>query len=367
VAASLRRQGASRGATTSFLLSTPQTGVDSIAVTYGLLGPFMAVLRPLAALLTGLAGGSLVEAFGEKNGEQTTPEPVAAACGVADCCDDDDGHRHGFVDAMRYGFVTLPKDIGRALMVGVVLSGIISALIEPDTLRAYLGGGLLPILVAMAIGIPLYVCATASTPIALSLIVAGLSPGAALAFLISGPATNSAALTTLWKVLGRRTTLLYLATVALGAIATGLLVDGIIASGAVPMSALIDISGAGMADHGHHEAAGFGRWLAQASALVLLAVVANAMWPRARRKQEPADREIDDGERVVEIAVSGMSCNGCVQSLTRALSTVTGVEAVEVSLDEGTARVRGRGLAGEPLTEAVTSLGFGVESTEGLA
>jgi uncharacterized membrane protein YraQ (UPF0718 family)/copper chaperone CopZ len=366
VAASLRRQGASRGATTSFLLSTPQTGVDSIAVTYALLGPFIAVLRPLAALVTGVIGGTLVHAFGERNGATPAPSETAPRCAMDGCCDDDVGHRHSFVDVLRYGFVILPRDIGRALLVGVLLSGLIAALIAPDTLRAYLGGGLLPILAAMAIGVPLYVCATASTPIALSLIVAGLSPGAALAFLISGPATNSAALTTLWKVLGRRTTVVYLVTVALGAVGIGLLVDGIIASGVVSASALIDTAGASVAGHEHHASGGFGWWLQQVSAVALLLVVANALRPRPTETTETPPSEDSSTERptVLEMRVKGMRCNGCVQSLTRALAGVAGVSDVAVRLDEGTARVTGRGMARDQLLEAVTSLGFEVTNPE---
>jgi uncharacterized membrane protein YraQ (UPF0718 family)/copper chaperone CopZ len=366
VAASLRRQGASRGATTSFLLSTPQTGVDSIAVTYALLGPFIAVLRPLAALVTGVIGGTLVHAFGERNGAAPADAEIASSCAMDGCCDDDVAHRHSFVDAMRYGFVTLPRDIGRALMVGVLLSGVISALIAPDTLRAYLGGGLLPILAAMAIGVPLYVCATASTPIALSLIVAGLSPGAALAFLISGPATNSAALTTLWKVLGRRTTVVYLATVALGAVAVGLLVDGIIASGAVPVSALIDTAGAAATGHEHHESGGFGWWLQPASAVALLLVVGYALRPRptAATETEPSQDTSAKRATVVEMKVKGMRCNGCVQSLTRTLAGVAGVSDVAVRLEDGTVRVTGSGVAGDELLEAVDSLGFEVTNPE---
>ncbi len=366
VAASLRRQGASRGATTSFLLSTPQTGVDSIAVTYALLGPFIAVLRPLAALVTGVIGGTLVHALGERNGVAPAPSATAPSCAMDGCCDDDVGHRHSFVDALRYGLVTLPRDIGRALLVGVLLSGLIAALIAPDTLRAYLGGGLLPILAAMAIGVPLYVCATASTPIALSLIVAGLSPGAALAFLISGPATNSAALTTLWKVLGRRTTVVYLVTVALGAVGIGLLVDGVIASGVVPASAFIDTAGAALTGHEHHASGGFGWWLQQVCAVALLLVVANALRPRTGETTEarPSEDTSTDRPSVVEMRVKGMRCNGCVQSLTRALAGVEGVSDVAVRLEDGTARVTGRGMASEQLLEAVTSLGFEITNPE---
>jgi len=358
VAASLRRQGASRGATSAFLLSTPQTGVDSIAVTYGLLGPFVAVVRPIAALITGLIGGTLVHAFGEQNGVSPEPSEQDMSCAIEGCCDEDQGHRHTFADAMRYGFVILPRDIGRALLIGVVLSGIISVLIAPDTLRAYLGGGLVPMLAAMVIGIPLYVCATASTPIAASLMVAGLSPGAALVFLITGPATNSAAVTTLLKVLGRRTTMIYLLTVAVGALATGLVVDGIVGSGIIPLSSLVDIATGGMAGHDHDHGGGIGWWIGQISAVVLLLVMARALWFRKDTGVGELEEAVAEDLEVVELEVTGMNCNHCVQSVTRALSGCAGVERADVVLDTGSARVAGRGLTTGQLKESVESLGF---------
>jgi len=363
VGASLRRQGASRGATTAFLLSTPQTGVDSIAVTYALLGPFIAVVRPLAALVTGFVGGALVHVADRHDDDEAGAEAAAkaskASCSLDGCCDNEPAHRHSFLDALRYGFVTLPRDIGKALLVGVALSGVISALIAPDTLRAYLGGGIVPMLVAMAIGIPLYVCATASTPIAASLIVAGLSPGAALVFLITGPATNSAALVTLWKVLGRRATILYLVTVAVGALATGIVVDALVGSGLVPLSALVDAAAASASAHEHHHAGGLGWWIGRIAAVVLLLVVAYALWwPRRKPAEVEAagDRDLD----VLTLEVRGMHCASCVASVTRALSGLSGVAQVQVLLDEGTATLRGRGMSSVAAAEAVRSLGFEV-------
>jgi uncharacterized membrane protein YraQ (UPF0718 family)/copper chaperone CopZ len=363
VAAGLRRQGASRGATTAFLLSTPQTGVDSIAVTYALLGPFLAVVRPLAALVTGVVGGGLVHGIGEPDSGGAEPGAApTSTCALEGCCDDGPSHRHGLVDALRYGFVTLPRDIGKALLLGVALSGVISALVAPDTLSRVLGGGIVPMLAAMAIGIPLYVCATASTPIAASLIVAGLSPGAALVFLITGPATNTAALTTLWRVIGRRSTIVYLVTVAVAALATGLAVDAAIGSGVVPTSAIVPVLNGAAGGHEHHESAGAGWWIGRASAVLLLAIVACALWWPERRDVKE-DVVEDEHGTVVTLEVKGMRCHGCVESVTRALASVGGVADVDVRLEEGTATVRGEGFSSEQLTEAVSSLGFDVVAT----
>ncbi len=365
VAASLRRHGASKGATTAFLLSTPQTGVDSIAVTYGLLGPFLAVVRPLAALITGIFGGGLVQAF---NGHVVPVNPDISAgeetqtCS-SDCCDEEKlNNRPKIVEGLHYGLVILPRDIGKALILGVVISGLIAAFVAPQALESSLGGGLWPMLAAMAIGIPLYVCATASTPIALGLIHAGLSPGAALVFLISGPATNSAALTTLWKVLGRRTAIIYLLTVAVASLATGLAVDGLIAAGGLPESALVPAatSIAAQGAHAHHEGGGAMSWFETASAVVLLAVLINALRPR--RRADGAETMATDDEKVVELKVAGMRCNGCVTSVQRALSEITGVTGAEVRLDEGRALIRGSDFSVQDLIEAVNSLGFEASS-----
>jgi uncharacterized membrane protein YraQ (UPF0718 family)/copper chaperone CopZ len=359
VGASLRRQGASRGATTAFMLSTPQTGVDSIAVTYGLLGPFIAVVRPVAALVTGVVGGTAVHAVAEGDSEVVrTSGSEGSACGIEGCCDDEEGHRHGFLDALHYGFVVLPRDIGKALLVGVLLSGVISALIAPDTLKTYLGGGLVPMLAAMAIGIPLYVCATASTPIAASLITAGLSPGAALVFLITGPATNTAAVTTLLKVLGRKSTIIYLATVSLGDLVWGLLVDGLISSGAVPLASVVHTAAGAAAGHEHHATGGIGWWIGRVSAVVLLLVTARALlWrPSGSAGADEGASEVTVEE--IKLDVRGMNCTHCVQSVTRALAGCDGVEKVDVQLEDGSARVAGEGMAADQLVEAVNSLGF---------
>lgn len=362
VAASLRRHGAGKGATTAFLLSTPQTGVDSIAVTYALLGPFLAVYRPVAALVTGFVGGGLVHALDRDRPGETPPAATPAADDCAGSCapSTDEGPR--LLRALRYGFLTLPRDIGKALIVGVLLSGVISALIPADALRGVLGAGVLPVLAAMAVGVPLYVCATASVPIAVALIHAGLSPGAALAFLISGPATNAATLTTLWRVLGRRPMVIFLLTVAVGALVSGLVVDAVVATGVLPASAIV--SGAGeVAGHVHPAAEGI-PWHHHVAAIALLVVLAAALWPRRGAADEPTATEAALAEQR-ELQIAGMHCNGCVQSITRALSECPGVASVQVDLDAGTARVTGTGLDPGCLTQAVTGLGFEVRPAEG--
>ncbi len=227
VTLTLRRQGASRGAATAFLLSTPQTGVDSIMVTYGMLGPLLAVYRPLTAFLTGVIGGGLVNAL--TRSQPDTPPPPEAHCA---CCKDGEHVKpvNPVLRALRHGFVTLPADVGGSMLVGLLVAGLIAAFVPDALFEGVLGSGLVGMLAMMAFGIPLYVCATASVPIAAALIAKGVDPGVALVFLMTGPATNAAGIAAVWKMMGRRTALIYLGTTAGTALAAGFALDLLIAT-----------------------------------------------------------------------------------------------------------------------------------------
>ncbi len=221
VSMSLRQHGASKGATIAFLLSTPQTGVDSILVTYSLLGPIFMIVRPIVALITGLIGGLLVDVFDHTSPapKPPTPEPTRAPC-CSGC------HTPpAWLRALRYGFISLPADIGKAMLIGLIIAAVISAAVPEDFFAPLLGGGILAMFAMGLIGIPMYVCATASVPIAVALIAKGVSPGAAMVFLMTGPATNAAAFLTLWTQLGRKSAILYILTVVVCALTSGLAID----------------------------------------------------------------------------------------------------------------------------------------------
>ena len=221
VAMSLRKHGASKGAVISFLLSTPQTGVDSIFVTLSLLGPLFAIFRPIAAFLVGILGGSIVDMVEAKDDH---PPPV---CHEA-CCDPNfKGKQNKLKAGFRYGFITLPADIGKAMLLGILIAASISAIVPDGYFAEKLGVGIFAMVVMMALGIPVYVCATASVPVAAALILKGLTPGAALVFLMTGPATNAASFATIWKVMGKKTAISYLLTVAFTSLVAGLLLDKI--------------------------------------------------------------------------------------------------------------------------------------------
>ena len=351
VSASFHRHGASRAATTSFLLSTPQTGVDSIAITYALLGLVFAVYRPVIALATGLLGGLLVMLFVQSNRNGTADEAQPHEC-TESCCTGKNS-RNVVRRAVEYGFVTLPRDIGIALLVGVVIAGAISALVPPDQWKPYLGGGILAIILMMLLGIPIYVCASASVPIAAGLIHLGASPGAALAFLIAGPATNAATITTVWKLLGSRTALLYLLTIAISAVAGGLTLDWLMPT----MQAVVPPLTAHV-----HQHMGFD-WLSAIWAILLLAVLgySYAAKPEPETYAESPEAPPPDASEPrqrVELAISGMTCSHCVAAVTHALTDCPGVKSVHVDLSTGRALIVGEQLDAQQLIAAVNSLGY---------
>lgn len=220
VAMSLHKHGASRGATISFLLSTPQTGADSILVTLSLLGPIFAIFRPLIAFITGVIGGGLVSIFTSAPDRQQYEKPKCSD----PCCTQK--QKNGKITrGLKYGFITLPRDIGKAMLVGLFIAAAITAVIPDGFFAQHLGTGILAMVVMIFLGIPVYVCATASVPIAAAMILKGLTPGAALVFLMTGPATNAASFMTIWKILGRTTALTYIAAVAGCAIVSGIALD----------------------------------------------------------------------------------------------------------------------------------------------
>jgi uncharacterized membrane protein YraQ (UPF0718 family) len=235
--ASLKKQGANTGATTAFLISTPESGVDSIAITYALMDPVMTVARPISAFGTAAVAGIAENMLDRDAGKgEGTPD---LRCTVDDCCDGVDCppevHRahHSFLEKLKAGLVYSLKDLWADIapwfFVGILLAGLITALIPADLLGRHLGGGLLTMLIMLVVGIPLYICATASTPIAAALILQGVSPGAALVFLLAGPATNITSLTVLLGVLGKRATIIYVASIAVMSVLCGLALDQVYA------------------------------------------------------------------------------------------------------------------------------------------
>lgn len=261
VSASLRKHGATRGSTVSFLTSTPQTGVDSIAATWGLLGPAFAVFRTLVAFITGCICGISVETFVAEQAE-----PVDGSDSPADS---PASRSIRWKRVFSYGFGTLPRDIGRSLIAGLLISGLLGALVPDDFFTRTLDSEWLSMLAVMGLGIPLYVCSTGSIPIALAMIGAGLSPGAALVFLITGPATNAATITTVFNTMGRRAVLIYLATLALCSLTAGWILNRVFADGLI-------------ADQIHQHSMESVGWFEQLCGIALTALLLFSILPRRK-------------------------------------------------------------------------------------
>ncbi len=338
-AMSMRREGASRAATVSFLIATPQTGVDSIAATAALLGHPFALLRPLAALLTALGGGTLVGAL-------TRSETSAT---IAD--EQQSTHPATFggrcLEALQYGFDRMMQDIGKWLVVGLLIAGAITVLV-PDGFFAEFGNRpLLNMLLVLLISAPMYLCATGSVPIAAALMLKGLSPGAAFVLLMAGPATNMAAMLVIGKVLGRKTLLLYLASIIAGAMLFGLGIDYLLPA---EWFSTASTEYAAVCCHG----ATLPIWKI-ASALLFTLLLAIALVRRHRASKSGPQKNIIAMQRSYKI--KGMMCNHCKANVERNLAKIEGVEDVRVDLAEGVAYVTG---SAEPqkVIDMIRELGY---------
>ncbi len=265
VSMALHKHGASKASTISFLLSTPHTGAENIFVIYSLLGLSFAIFSPIAAFVSGIVGGILVMLFGEK---KFVIEPAPDKCS-GECCTHPQQRRY-ISRALKYGFINMPMDIGGPVLVGTLIAAAISAFIPNEFFAQYLPGGLISMLVMMLIGIPIYVCATASIPIAAALIMKGLSPGAAWVFLMTGPATNAASFMVIWKKLGKRTAVIYLLAVAGSALAFGLLIDYVFKMTSKTQTM----------EHVHEMPT---NWLKTASAIFLFAILIYGIYRKMRR------------------------------------------------------------------------------------
>ena len=238
----LKKSGASSGATVSFLISTPQTGIDNIVPTYAMLGPIFAIFKPLYALISGVIGGVVTDMFMQNDKEITAPMQ-ANKCTSACCSSNKPGHetlkKNRFADFFNYAYIEFLDDLAPQLVVGIVLAGLIS--IIPNSLFSYVEGNyLLQILIVLLIATPLYVCDTSSLPIALALFSRGLLPGAIFVFLVVGPATNVATITLIAKSMGKKIILIYLSVITFTGVIGGIIVNYIYELTNYPLPLTID-------------------------------------------------------------------------------------------------------------------------------
>jgi hypothetical protein len=307
-------------------------------VTYSLLGGVYAIFRPLFALVTGIVGGMIVNVLDTDDGG------IQSTNGAGD----DEllaGNGHGRAyRAFAYGFGVLPRDIGRSLLVGLVIAAFISALVPKSYFAGVIRPGIWQIVVMMLVGIPVYVCATASVPLAYAMIYAGVSPGAAFAFLVTGPATNAATVATVWKVMGRRTAGIYLATMAAGAVVGGLLLDRLVTGEQVV--------------HVHQMRHVIPPIVKHVAAIVLLGVLSPAVvrpWIcRLKGKARPAAAG-------VELKITGMVCSQCAVTVRKVLLSCPGVTGAKVDLELGRASILGQAIDTPALCRAVEDIGYRAE------
>lgn len=349
-AVSLRRQGASKAATTSFLIATPQTGVDSIAATYSLLGLPFALIRPVAALVGAVIGGMAVGKFaGDDNDnsanthyntrEKTASQPWHAKVRAS----------------LKYGFVDMIDSMGQWLVIGLVIATLITVFV-PDSLfvglRQY---PLVAMIAVVLIAVPMYICATGSIPIAMSLMMKGLSPGVAFVLLMAGPAANFASMLILEKTQGRRATAIYIISVIVTAIAFGLIIDYLLPASWFTISPVTD-------GHSHHMHLGVWETLCSIVLAVLLLISALRHINLFGSKSHTHSHSQTTHLMTKTYKIEGMNCAHCKASVEKAISGVPGVTAVEVNLSGGTAEVSGTP-DDEKLMEAVRLAGFDIETT----
>lgn len=347
-AMSLRKEGASKGAVTSFLIATPQTGVDSILATYSLMGWPFAVIRPVAALATALLGGAMVNFCHE--GEEHDHH-----CG---CCEETPTHAtfmQKIVIALKYAFIEMMQDIGKWLVIGLVIAGLITVLV-PDSVFTYFEGNTLASMVlVLLIAIPMYLCATGSIPIAVALMLKGLTPGAGLVLLMAGPACNMASILVIRKVLGAKTQMLYLASIILGAIGFGCLIDYLQFSGSVNFLGALVMKDACCMEEG-------ASWFSWFCTAVLFLLLANAFY-RAIFCHEHChchEHEQTNNNTTMNVNiyhVEGMNCNHCRAAAEKALLNTPGVTSASVDLASKEARVEGTATF-DQLKESIEGVGF---------
>ena len=369
---SLRKEGASHGACTSFLIATPQTGVDSIAATYSMMGLPFAIVRPIAALFTAMFGGWLVNRYAKGDERQSAAYAHSSdECGsVCDCSHHDDVHSETFWSklkgALSYGYIEMLQDVGKWLVIGLLIAALITVAVPNEWLAALHEYKLLNMLIVLSVAIPMYVCATGSIPIAVSLMAKGLTPGAALVLLMAGPAVNSASILVIGNSFGKHTLTLYIMSIVIGSVVFGLCIDYLLPQEWFAVSHILtDVNCM------HH--LGFWDWL---FTVVFIALLVNAfvLQHKASRRirhthsqhqgevlpdttDENSNNPKNNMTMIRTYKIDGMSCNHCKSSAEKAIRSVAGVENVEVDLPKGMAYVDGNHQDADVIS-AIEAAGF---------
>ncbi|MBI9069905.1 MAG: permease [Salinivirgaceae bacterium] len=337
----LYKNGASKGGTVSFLISTPQTGVDSILATFSLLGLPFAIIRPLAALITGITGGIITGQITPNKTENTShPEQKEVEKSLI----------QKIKDVFRYGFVEFIQDISKWLVIGLVLAAIISALIPDDFFELLNFSPILQMLMILVVSIPLYICATGTIPLAAILILKGLSPGAAFVLLMAGPATNAATITMIGKVLGKKSLFTYLGTIIIGALSFGLIIDY-----ALPSEWFTQIANEHLAhNHGQNSS-----WWQITSGVTLVVLIINGYIQQHFSSKQKTSKTINNNSMETHtIKVDGMTCNHCKSNVESNLEKLNFMTSAKVNLNEKSVTIEGDKIEVEKAKETIEALGY---------
>jgi len=327
----MANNGASKPAVVSFLTATPQTGIDSILATYGMMGPVIAVFRPFAALIMGIAGG-IAARFTSPTLQETKPKINLSLDSYQMSSVEKKNFKYYYKRLAVYPFVEFLDDISSQFIIGLFIAGLITFLIPENFFSgSIISNGLPGMIVLILISIPMYVCATASIPIAVSLMLKGFSPGVAFVFLAAGPATNIASLSIIATALGKKTTAVYVGMIAIMSIVFGLILDLIFSLLEIdPLSQLAPV-------HSHEmNHVGVFQWIISGIFLILLMLSVY----RKFIKPKIGSRSVPDSMKD-EYIIEGMTCNHCVMNVEKAIKSISGVTEVSVDLTKNTAYVAG--------------------------
>ncbi|NOZ46709.1 MAG: SO_0444 family Cu/Zn efflux transporter [Chlorobi bacterium] len=333
----MAKNGASKSSVVSFLIATPQTGIDSIIATYGMMGWIFAIFRPFAALMMGIIGGTVIRFSVPDGGKSAISfknyKISENNCNDDSCNDDktDEKNENKIIRMFRYSFIEFLDDISMQFVIGLLLSGIIAYIIPDKFLEnSSINSGLAGMLIMILVGVPMYVCATASIPIAVTLMLKGFSPGVAFVFLAVGPATNAASFTIIMNVLGKKTAIIYVAMISITAMLFGLLLDKLFAiSGTDPIAMIKQMN--------EHDML-FSNNLKWIIGTIFFILIIMSFYRKFLKDKFKTKEEIMDS---TTIKIDGMTCQHCVMNVKKAIATVQGVSDVDVSLNDNAAYVKG--------------------------
>ena len=344
VAATLKDYGASKGATTSFLVSTPQTGLDSIFLTYGMLGPVFAIFRPIAAFISGLFCGLIVNTIDEEEHIHSSQNSKIKK--------NISSFTERLANGLKYGFLTLPEDIVVPLFQGLVIAACIGFFVPPDFIASYVSSNaLLEYFVMLLVSLPLYVCATASIPIALVLYSKGISAGAIFIFLMAGPATNASSIAIIGNIMGKKILYIYMVLIAFSAVFFGVIFD-----------LFFELNDNILKNNPHH--------MHENLFYIILTVLfgfimANAYYSKRMKNipniETPTNSEKNYADSL-DLIVNGMTCSHCKESVESSIKSIHSDAKTSIDLASGKVLIRGLNLDEVTIREKIEGRGFTVES-----